>query len=369
MGKVISFFFSLLFSSLLLFISPTSIKAVSINTFQVTTDGSQQKDAFVFKNLIVYDSLSDIWEYNLETKENLPIIQKDGQQYITDLYNNIIIYQDIPPDSSDGDIRVYNITNGIDNLIIGEPNSYSSGGTNGNYVIYLEGGACGTLYAYHLQSNQTEHITDNVCTPKISDDIVYWGEGSPNGSDIRGYDLEHNQYLNIATENGMQGSADMFNGKIVYIDCEGCGFGTYQAVKVKDLRINRVTTVYQTSTNSINWPSISDSYVVWSESPETHVNSIKGYDFRTREVFVIQEPGPHQNSHTMTSIWDNIATWMSWRTGNGDIYASTLESHFSIPRHPRLQKPSFDLPNIPALPSFSHLPTMRPFPTFKSIRN
>lgn len=194
-----------LFSLLLIFslslTTSTQVNAVSVNTFQVTTDGSQQKDAFVYKYLIAYDSLSDIWGYNLDTKENFPIIQKDGQQYITQLYKNLIVYQDIPPDSGNGDIRIYNVKTGKDTLIIGEPNSYSSGGTNGDYVIYLDGGACGSLYAYHLRKNQTQHIVDNVCSPKISDDIVYWGEAGPNGSDIRGYNLKRKNLLILRQKN------------------------------------------------------------------------------------------------------------------------------------------------------------------------
>src|SRR3989344_9404446 len=97
MKKLNFYLFLLLFIFVLLFTSLSPVKAASVNTFQVTTDGSQQKDAFVYKDLIAYDSLSDIWGYNLDTKENFPIIQKDGEQYITGLYNNLIVYQDIPP--------------------------------------------------------------------------------------------------------------------------------------------------------------------------------------------------------------------------------------------------------------------------------
>lgn len=316
---------TVLFSIFAFFLFASPIYAsTQVNLFQVTTDGSQQKDAFVYKDLVAYDSLSDIWGYNLETKENFPLIQKDGQQYITHLYKNLVVYQDIPLGSIDGDIRIYNVKTGMDTLIIGGPNSYSSGGTNGNYVIYLDGGACGSLYAYNIHKKQTEHLIDNVCTPKISDDIVYWSENAPGGPDIRGYNLKRKQYLDIATENGFQGPADMYDGKVVYIESDGGGFGSYMAVKVKNLRNGKTTTVYETNTNSINWPSISDKYVVWSEAPTSHVNSIKGVTLKTGEVFTVQEPGPHQNSHTVTSIWKNTAVWMSWRTGNGDIYGATF---------------------------------------------
>lgn len=309
---------------LFFFLIPT-VEAATVDTFQVTTDGSQQKDAFVYKDLIVYDSLSDIWGYNLETQENFPIIQKDGQQYITDFYNNFIVYQDIPPDSGNEDIRLYNIKNGKDTLIIGEPNSYSSGGTNGEYVIYLQGGACGSLYAYHIRKNQTQHIVDNVCSPKISDNIVYWGEGAPGGSDIRGYDLKRKQFLDIAVEDGFQESADIYEDNVVWYQYDSGSYGTYQAIVMKNLKTGKRKVIYETNTNALQHPSISNKYVVWSESPSIHVNSIKAADLKSGEVFEVQEPGPNQNSHTITSIWKNTASWGSSRTGNGDIYASIIQ--------------------------------------------
>ena len=61
---------------------------------------------------------------------------------------------------------------------------------------------------------------------------------------------------------------------------------------------------------------------MWSESSATHVGGVKGANLRTGEVFEVQDQGPHQNSHTMPSIWRNIAVWQAFRTGNGDIYGS-----------------------------------------------
>ncbi len=314
-----------LFSLLLIFsVSTSTVWAVSVNTFQVTTDGSQQKDAFVYKDLIVYDSLSDIWGYNLDTKENFPIIQKDGEQYITDLYNNLIVYQDIPPGSTTGIIKLYNVKTSKDTLIIGDPNSYSSGGTNGDYVIYLDGGACGSLYAYHIRKNQTQHIVDNVCSPKITDNIVYWGEGAPGGSDIRGYNLRRKQFLDIAVEDGFQESADIYGNNVVWYQYDEGIYGTYQAIVMKNLKTGERRVIYETNTNSLQNPSISNKYIVWSESPSAHVNTIKAADLGTGEVFELQATGPNQNSHSGTSIWKDIAAWGSSRTGNGDIYAAKI---------------------------------------------
>lgn len=129
---------------------------------------------------------------------------------------------------------------GKNRLIIGEPNSYSSGGTNGQYVIYLDGAACGNLYAYSLRNSRTEHIIDGICIPKISNDILFWSENAPGGKDTRGYDLRLKKFIDIASGDGFQEPASIFDHKVAYIDTVGGGFGTYNAVKVKDLKTNRV---------------------------------------------------------------------------------------------------------------------------------
>ncbi len=164
-----------------------------------------------------------------------------------------------------------------------------------------------------------------MCNTKISDDIVYWGEGALGGSDIRGYDLKRKQFIDVVVEDGFQESADIFDNNVVWYQYDSGSYGTYQAIVMKNLKTGKRKVIYETNTNALQYPSISKKYVVWSESPSTHVNSIKAANLKTGEVFVLQETGPHQNSHTTTSIWKDTAAWMSWRTGNGDIYASTIQ--------------------------------------------
>ena len=52
---------------------PTAEAATAVNLFQITTDGSQQKDPLIYKNLVAYDWLSDIWGFNLRNKEYFTI--------------------------------------------------------------------------------------------------------------------------------------------------------------------------------------------------------------------------------------------------------------------------------------------------------
>ena len=45
---------------------------------------------------------------------------------------------------------------------------------------------------------------------------------------------------------------------------------------------------------------------------------------KTGEIFEIQEQGPHQNGVIAPQLGGNIAAWMAWRTGNGDIYVAEI---------------------------------------------
>lgn len=90
------------------------------------------------------------------------------------------------------------------------------------------------------------------------------------------------------------------------------------------MRTGEAETLSETSVYSMSWPSISKRYAVWGKVTSQHVSGIEGVDLKTGEVFEIQEQGPHQNGNISPIISGNIAAWMAWRTGNGDIYAAII---------------------------------------------
>lgn len=317
---------SIILPLILLSSTPQTVFAsTTANTFQITTDGSQQKDPLIQKNVIAYDSLSDIWAYDFDTQINYPLIQKDGEQYLTGFYKNLILYDNIDVGASTSEVRMYNIETGKDTLIAGGSVSHSGGVTNGKYVIYLDGGACGPVHAYNLKKETDTVISSIGCQPlRISGNTVILTSSDPSGTNISGYDLQKNQAFDVVTDPGFQESPNIFGDQVVYVEYFTGNLGDYNAIKMKDLKTDEVKTIYESTTSTVQWPAISNKYVVWSESTAQHVNGIQGANLKTGEVFEVQAQGPHQNSHTMPSIWKNIATWMSFRTGNGDIYGSVF---------------------------------------------
>lgn len=308
----------------LLFLFPLQIvrAATVANTFQITTDGSQQTSPFIYYDLVVYTSLSDIWGYDLTTNTNFPILEKENQQFTTGFYKNLIIYENTNPDLST-DVYMYNLTKGEDTLVAGGTGSQGSGVTNGKVVAYVDGGACGSLNLYDIHDMSTKQIVNSTCHPvRISGDTIVYPVADPNGTNVGGYDIRKSQAFDISTDNNFQESANIYKDDVVWVHYTSGALGDYNAIKMKNLKSGVTKTVYESTTSTLQWPALSNRYVVWSESTAQHINGIKAADLKTGEIFEVQSQGPHQNSHTMPSIWKNMAVWMSFRAGNGDIYAS-----------------------------------------------
>lgn len=320
-------FLFIVISFLATFILPSVVQAItSVNLFQITSEGSQQSSPYIYKNLVVYGSLGEIWGYDLNTQENSEIFSRAGGQFVTDFSENLVIYEDTPEGDSTSDLRMYNVRKNEDKLIAGGPGSQGSGVTNGKYVVYINGGACGQLLAYNLRTETTTKIVDISCHPvRMWDDIVVFQAADPDGTDIKGYNLRKNEIFDIATEDNFQEAPNIFQNNVVWLHRLSGAYGDYNAIKFKNLRTGEIKTIYESSTDSLQSPAVSGRFVIWSQSPSQHINKIMGADLKTGEVFEVQPAGPHQNSHTSPAIWKDVAVWMSFRTGNGDIYGAKFD--------------------------------------------
>src|SRR3989344_5381041 len=313
--------FSLATFFLVLLIPEAVYAATTVNLFQVTSEGSQQTTPYIYQDLVVYGSLGEIWGYDLRTQENFEIFSRAGGQFVTDFSENLVIYEDTPEGESTSDVRMYNVKMNEDELVVGGAGAQTSGVTNGNYIVYIDGGACGDILAYHIKKKTDDIISLSGCHPlRISGNIVGWPQGAVGGTNIYGYDLSKSESLDVVIENDFQEAPNIYNNYVIWHHYISGGYGDYQAIKMKNLKTDEVKILYETNTDSLGAPAISNRYAVWSQSPSQHVNKIMGADLKTGEVFEVQPAGSHQNSHTSPSIWRDTAAWMSFRTGSGDIY-------------------------------------------------
>lgn len=312
----------------LFFIPPElSFAAPTVDVFRLTSSGQREDWPMIYKNTIYWlNPQGDIYGYNVKEEREFPLFE--GEQSLEDLFAPIafngryLVYNRLTDENS-YDVSVYvkrrrrsrNIT------VTNEQGSQWATDMHKNTVIYIDGGACGKLYAYNLRRNKRTLITEHACEPaKIWGNIVVWNYAAPNGTNVYGYNLRRNRQFDIATGDGFQASPDIYKNYVVWVHSEG----NYNAVYLKNLRNGKEKILHETSEYNISWPSISKRYVVWGKSTAQHVAGVEGVDLKTGEVFEIQEQGQHQNSNLLPIINGNIAAWMAWRTGNGDIYGAYI---------------------------------------------
>lgn len=316
---------SILVCLLALLFPATVYAATSVNLFQITSEGSQQTTPYIYKDLVVYGSLGEIWGYDLNTQQNFEIFSRTGGQFVTDFSENLVIYEDTPEGESATDVRMYNVKKNKDIFVAGGSGSQGSGVTNGKVVAFIDGGACGSLKVNDIRKKTTEQIVNSTCHPiRISGDIIVYPVADPAGTNIGGYDFDEDETFDISTDASFQEAPNIYKNYVVWHHYITGARGDYEAIKMKNLKTDEVKTIYETNTDSLGSPVVSNRYAVWSQSPSQHVNKIMGADLKTGEVFEIQPSGPHQNSHTSPDIWKDTAAWMSFRTGNGDIYGSVF---------------------------------------------
>ncbi len=319
----------LLFTLTLFFLAfPLRVYATTASTFRVTS-GSQREDwPMIHKDAVYWsDGFGEIHGYNFKNGQE-SLLAKVGGQLPADFYAPIaydgryLVYNTYS-ETRGYNVRVYDMRRNKDIVVTDEIGSNWATDYDQNTVVYIKGGACGTLYAFDARLQRKTLITESACGPaRISGSIVVWGYAAPGGSNIYGYDLRRNRQFDIATANGIQESPDIYDNTVVWTHY-GDGTNTF-AVYMKDLRKGTETLFHSSTQYTMSWPAISKRYVVWGKNTSQHVAGVEGYDLKTHEIFEIQEPGPHQNGNISPVIEGNIAAWFTWRTGNGDIYAADI---------------------------------------------
>ncbi len=308
--------------AILLNISPAfAASNPEVNLFQITQTPYQETHTFVHDNIVVYTTFGgaggiDIWGYDRKNNTNFPIIEKDDQQWVTHLYKKWLVYEDFDESSQSYDVRLYNLRTKKDILITPGSGNYTSGVTNGDEVVYIDGGACGVLMAYDIDNETTKQIAQSACVPRISDRYVTWYS---NG--VFAYDLNRDKLITVTNDPGYQAEVNIYDDTVVWRQL----IGNEDTIYSKDLRTNKKQTIHSSTDYHMTWPSISSRYIVWGKNTAQHIAGVEGYDRKTGKVFEIQEQGPHQNSNLQTSVWKDTVVWQAWRTGNGDVYGAVLE--------------------------------------------
>lgn len=298
--------------------------ATRVEVRQLTNTPYQERDPIVWRDTIAYTNYGgsqgiDIWAHDRKSN-NHPLIERPGSQFLDAFNDDLVVYEELDDATQQYAIRLYNTKSKKDIQISSGTGSYGSGGTNGDYVTYIEGGACGKLMLYHIKFRATSQLADTACTPKISKNWVIWNGNGDAGPGIYGYNLDRQRNVEVNVGSGAADTINLFEDAAVWMQTDG----TQYKIMYKDLRTGKLLQLLNTSSYYVNYPAVSDKYVVWGKSTAPGQAGVEGINLKSGEVFEIYPQGPHQNTNLTPSIWCDVVTWQAWRTGNGDIYSALI---------------------------------------------
>jgi hypothetical protein len=304
---------------------PLPAIAASSTTFQITNTAYQETHPQIDKSLVAYtaftgdgDNWIDIRGYDLKTHSNFPLIEGYGQQWVTDLDSGRIVYEDYNPSTQRYSVKIHMITtNKTVQVSPDDGGNYTSGVSNGRYVYYLKGGACGELFQYDRYTKYTQEIAGGACNPRTSREFLVWSAGH----NIMGRNIATGANFLVTSGSGNLDSPDVYRNEATWLEING---NTY-VIKWKNLVTGQIRDLYSTDQQYMNYPRIAGHFVVWGFSTSPGNTGVQALDLRNNEIFEIFPEGPHQNTNLAPEIYKGTAVWQAWRTGNGDIYGAALQ--------------------------------------------
>ncbi len=298
---------------------PTSYKSI-----QITSEGTQQNGPLIWGDTVVWTDWRgvnglDIWTYNIKTKKETLLISNPNNQRVYGIWKDKMIYRD--DNTTPASMKVFNMKTRHETLVAaGE--SVVGGAVFGDNAFYVDGTAGGDLYTYNLVTGLSRLLTSNVYVPKVWDDKIVWTVHLGGGNyGIRGYDLVNNTTFDISSKNdGYQSVPDIFEDMVVWLDSSD----GKSRIMEKNLISGSERIVVQVEGTRLSYPMVSNQYITWVDNMGSGSHDIYAYSIIGKEIVRLSDFGPQQSSPTIPDIHNNTIVWMSWHTGNGDIYGATL---------------------------------------------
>lgn len=322
------------FCALVLLANGLPARATPWHVDRITTNGSQQNGPIVSGNTIVWKDFRgpqgiDAWAYNITQANEYVVVSGTGIDSPAALEGNFLLYNETT--DTESNIWRLNLMNNQKILIAGGSGDRAATGMSGDWVVYIEGAGTGHVIAKNFVTNEQVSIVTDGYRPRVSGDKLVYNYAGTGGSNIAGFDLTSRTSFDIAPINdGNEGLPDVYVNAVVWSRTD-LGISS---LFMKDLLTDQITTVASSSSQAIDYPTLSDRYIAWRQSePLFQEGGSQAYaaiqnvwvkDLLTGTITQLSDDGPQQTSPSgIPSISDNHIAWFSWVTGNGDVYLAT----------------------------------------------
>lgn len=297
---------------------------------QITSDISNQIAPDIYENRIVWQDYrnknSDIYLYNLSTKELSRITWDKNYQSNPKIYGNVIVYAST--ENSKNSLYFYNIVSKTKTLITNKiTNGYA---IYKNLIVWAENSA---LYLYDIYQKSVQTIipksSDNWTeNPDIWEDKIVWDDGKA----VYLYDIKTRTKQKIS--NASQGRPKIHNNKIVWQNRVKIGDKMVWNIFLYDMEKEKTVQITKNPYNCKN-PDIYENKIVWHSYKNGNLD-IFLYDIPSKKISQITYNKADQGFAT---IYKNKIVWEDERAGNTDIYLSVLDFSNSSPKTAEFSTP------------------------------
>ncbi|MDO8498573.1 MAG: hypothetical protein Q7S44_02200 [bacterium] len=140
------------------------------------TSGFYREDwPVIYKDKILWVAEGIIYVYDVKEKTTVPFFE--GTQPLTNFYALIaydgryLVYASLS-DLNSYDVRVYDLNKKEDIAVTDRLGSQMPTDFDNDIMLYIDGYACGKLFAYDLRNGNEKLLIDTSCGAKISDNTV-----------------------------------------------------------------------------------------------------------------------------------------------------------------------------------------------------
>jgi beta propeller repeat protein len=325
-------------------ISPTLVTLPILTETQITNDGSDQEDAAIYGDKVVWldhrnnkeDSLyGDIYLYNISTHKETRITTSGSAMY-PDIYGERIVWQDNR--SGNDDIFDYDLSTCKETQITTDRSDQWSPDIYGDRIVWLDNRNGDydyyDIYMYDISTHKETQITtykSDKFNPGIFGDRIVWADnrnrinwanGTSDGNwDIYVYNLSTFKETQITTDQSCQNYPSIYGNRIIWVDSRNGDLE--RDIYMYDFSTHKES---QITTNELDqdFPSIYGDKIVWLDDRHADYlfdRDIYMYDLSTSIEIRITIGG---GSPGIPKIYGDRIVWEDSRNGSDDVYMCTI---------------------------------------------